>query len=67
MDPKLKATLSVIATTFVGGIVGYFQTALAGGVPGDAQWKSFAIGALVAGAAAVLHLFQDPKLGGGAQ
>jgi hypothetical protein len=54
-----KHWLSVGATAFAGGVGGYITTHLGAGVPttGSAV-GAFALGAAIAGAAAVAHLLQ---------
>ena len=58
MNPTVKGWLSVIMTTFAGAFVGALSPALTGGVPAASQWKPILITALVAGVAAVVHLYQ---------
>ena len=54
-----KHWLSVGGATFCGGAVGYMQTHLSTGIPtGEQQVRAFAIGAALAGAIALSHLFQ---------
>jgi hypothetical protein len=55
--------LSVIVTTFAGGAGGYLTGHLGTGLPsGAAQWEAVAIGAAMAGLAAVVHLYQTPPV-----
>jgi hypothetical protein len=51
--------LSVALTTFAGGAAGYLTSTLGTGLPsGLASWEAVAIGAAMAGLAAVVHLYQ---------
>ena len=60
---KLSSAVSVGITTFIGGVTGYLTTAFASGIPAGFAWKATAISAVLAGLAALAHLYQDPAKG----
>jgi len=64
---KFPAWLSVILTTFAGAAIGAVEPSLTNGVPPASQWRPMLVTALVAGVAAVLHLFQSPPNFGAAR
>lgn len=66
---QFRHWLSVSASTFAGGALGWLATHLGGAVPTTGQgWGAVAAGASLAGAVALGHLFQDasPKAAPGA-
>ncbi len=56
----LENWLSVAGMTALGGAVGYLQANMTAGLTGQVPWKQIAVGALLAGTAAVVHLAQVP-------
>jgi len=55
----IKPLLTTLASTFAGGAGGFVSTHLSSGVPNTAQAiEAFALGAFVAGVAALVHLYQ---------
>lgn len=60
---KKSALFSLLVTTFVGGMTGYLTTAFASGIPAGFAWKATVISAILAGLAALAHLYQDPAKG----
>lgn len=55
---NIKAWFSALVSSFAGAFLGYLETPHSG-----LDGKRILMGALFAGAVAVLHLYQQPKIG----
>lgn len=55
---KVRATLAIAFTAFLGGVGTYIEAQVVGGIPPEAQWTHIGIAALLVGLGAAWHRIQ---------